>query len=119
MSALKAGDDFPEGVTFTYVPYNPDQGAVTACGIPVKYDASKGNSLPTPLLSFFFSAPVKVKRQQILTVNYRIQGEEGSPRLRPRRLHAHLPEHPHPRLHREATPTQGRRCRPGHRHLLQ
>ncbi|KAI1772736.1 Redoxin [Hypoxylon cercidicola] len=41
MSALKAGDDFPEGVTFTYVPYNPEQGSVTACGMPVKYDASK------------------------------------------------------------------------------
>ncbi|KAI2604772.1 Redoxin [Hypoxylon fragiforme] len=41
MSALKAGDSFPDGVTFTYVPYNPDQGSVTACGIPIKYDASK------------------------------------------------------------------------------
>lgn len=46
MSALKAGDSFPDGVTFTYVPYNPDQGSVTACGIPIKYDASKGNTLP-------------------------------------------------------------------------
>ncbi|KAI2634895.1 Redoxin [Hypomontagnella submonticulosa] len=41
MSALKVGDAFPEGVTFTYVPYNPEQSAVTSCGVPVKYDASK------------------------------------------------------------------------------
>lgn len=40
-TALKAGDDFPEGVSFTYVPYKPETSAVTACGIPVKYDASK------------------------------------------------------------------------------
>ncbi|KAI0011386.1 Redoxin [Xylariaceae sp. FL0662B] len=41
MSALTAGDTFPEGVTFTYVPYSPEQPDVTACGIPIKYDASK------------------------------------------------------------------------------
>ncbi|KAI1655879.1 Redoxin [Daldinia decipiens] len=41
MTTLKAGDSFPEGVTFTYVPYTPELAGVTACGIPVKYDASK------------------------------------------------------------------------------
>ncbi|KAI1645831.1 Redoxin [Daldinia loculata] len=41
MTTLKAGDNFPEGVTFTYIPYTPELAGVTACGIPVKYDASK------------------------------------------------------------------------------
>jgi alkyl hydroperoxide reductase 1 len=41
MSELKAGDSFPEEVYFTYVPPAGDLN-VTACGIPVKYDASKG-----------------------------------------------------------------------------
>ncbi|OTA56826.1 putative peroxisomal membrane protein [Hypoxylon sp. EC38] len=40
-TALKAGDNFPEGVSFTYVPYTPETSDVTACGLPVKYDASK------------------------------------------------------------------------------
>lgn len=41
MSGLKVGDSFPEGVTFTYVQPAGDLN-VTACGIPIKYDASKG-----------------------------------------------------------------------------
>jgi alkyl hydroperoxide reductase 1 len=42
MSAPKAGDDFPDGVTFMWVPYGEDKAGITACGLPVKYDASKG-----------------------------------------------------------------------------
>jgi len=41
MSALKVGDSFPSGVVFSYVPYTPDKGDITACGIPINYDASK------------------------------------------------------------------------------
>jgi hypothetical protein len=78
MTALKAGDSFPEGVTFTlvshclncavqkpwgrlqrlafelcrlranwsliegrYVPYTEEKAEITACGIPISYDASK------------------------------------------------------------------------------
>ncbi|KAI9870940.1 MAG: Peroxiredoxin Asp f3 [Pleopsidium flavum] len=41
MSALKAGDKFPDGVVFTYVPYTEDKGEVTACGTPQNYNASK------------------------------------------------------------------------------
>ncbi|MCJ1387394.1 hypothetical protein MMC18_000237 [Xylographa bjoerkii] len=41
MSALKIGDSFPEGVTFSYVPYTPEKDSLTACGIPINYDASK------------------------------------------------------------------------------
>jgi len=41
MSALKVGDSFPEGVVFSYVPYTPETGDITACGIPINYDASK------------------------------------------------------------------------------
>lgn len=42
MSALNAGDSFPEGVTFTYIPYTEEKKDLIACGIPIKYDASKG-----------------------------------------------------------------------------
>lgn len=35
------GKPFPEGVTFTYVEPTPEKSEVTACGIPIKYDASK------------------------------------------------------------------------------
>jgi hypothetical protein len=42
MPELKAGDTFPEGVTFSYVPYIPENDALTACGIAQKYDASAG-----------------------------------------------------------------------------
>lgn len=42
MSVLKLGDNFPEGVKFSYVPYTPENGDITACGIPINYDASKG-----------------------------------------------------------------------------
>ncbi|RKU43254.1 hypothetical protein DL546_004511 [Coniochaeta pulveracea] len=41
MTALKAGDSFPEGVSFTYVPYTPEQPDLTSCGVGIKYDASK------------------------------------------------------------------------------
>lgn len=40
MSALKAGDDFPDGVTFTYVKPSGDLD-LTVCGLQVKYDASE------------------------------------------------------------------------------
>lgn len=42
MSALKAGDAFPDGVSFTYIPYTPEKKDLGSCGIPVKYDASAG-----------------------------------------------------------------------------
>ncbi|KAL8661969.1 MAG: hypothetical protein Q9202_005095 [Teloschistes flavicans] len=38
---VKAGDKFPEGVKFTYVPYTSDKEAITSCGMPQQYDASK------------------------------------------------------------------------------
>jgi len=40
-STLHVGDTFPEKVTFTYIPYTPEKDEINACGIPVKYDASK------------------------------------------------------------------------------
>lgn len=42
MPELKAGDSFPEGVSFTYVPPSPEKADIIACGVGVKYDASKG-----------------------------------------------------------------------------
>ncbi|KAL3484050.1 Redoxin [Aspergillus germanicus] len=41
MAPLKAGDSFPENVAFQYIPWAEDQGEITSCGIPIKYDASK------------------------------------------------------------------------------
>ncbi|KAL8628078.1 hypothetical protein Q9189_006214 [Teloschistes chrysophthalmus] len=38
---VKAGDKFPDGVKFTYVPYTSDKEAITACGIPQQFEASK------------------------------------------------------------------------------
>lgn len=35
------GKPFPDGVSFTYVPPSPDKAEVTACGMPIKFDASK------------------------------------------------------------------------------
>jgi alkyl hydroperoxide reductase 1 len=39
---LSAGDKFPEGVTFGWVPYVEENSDITACGIPQRYNASKG-----------------------------------------------------------------------------
>jgi len=41
MASPKVGDSFPEGVVFSYVPYTEEKGDITACGIPINYDASK------------------------------------------------------------------------------
>ncbi|KAL4773392.1 Redoxin [Aspergillus nidulans var. acristatus] len=41
MAPLKAGEPFPSDVSFQYIPWSEDKGEVTACGIPIKYDASK------------------------------------------------------------------------------
>ncbi|KAL1849275.1 peroxiredoxin type-2 [Paecilomyces lecythidis] len=41
MAQLKVGDKFPEGVTFTYIPYSEDKLEFNTCGLPIKYDASK------------------------------------------------------------------------------
>lgn len=48
MTELKPGDSFPGGVVFSYVPYIPENEAITACGVIVSYDASKGTLPPQP-----------------------------------------------------------------------
>jgi alkyl hydroperoxide reductase 1 len=40
---LAVGDKFPEGVTFGWVPYVEEKSDITACGIPQRYNASKGS----------------------------------------------------------------------------
>ncbi|TLS22310.1 uncharacterized protein PpBr36_09719 [Pyricularia pennisetigena] len=40
MAALKVGDAFPDGVSFTYVPTGGKKEDVTACGNGIKYNAS-------------------------------------------------------------------------------
>ncbi|MCJ1369166.1 hypothetical protein MMC20_000375 [Loxospora ochrophaea] len=41
MTTLTAGDSFPEGVVFSWVPYTPEKDSITSCGIPQNYNASK------------------------------------------------------------------------------
>ncbi|KAJ0117909.1 peroxiredoxin type-2 [Diaporthe amygdali] len=41
MASSLVGQAFPEDVTFQYVPYSPEKADLNACGIPVKFDASK------------------------------------------------------------------------------
>lgn len=40
--ASLVGQSFPEDVSFMYVPYTPEKSDLNACGLPIKYDASKG-----------------------------------------------------------------------------
>jgi len=42
MAPLQVGDSFPQGVTFSYVPYTEEKSDIAVCGMPVTYDASKG-----------------------------------------------------------------------------
>ncbi|KIW70719.1 hypothetical protein, variant [Phialophora macrospora] len=41
MSGLKVGDQFPDDVVFSYIPYTPESADITSCGIPQNYNASK------------------------------------------------------------------------------
>ncbi|KAI9852472.1 MAG: Peroxiredoxin Asp f3 [Vezdaea acicularis] len=41
MTGLKAGDKFPDGVVFSYIPWAPESAEITSCGVPINYDASK------------------------------------------------------------------------------
>lgn len=50
MAPLKAGDSFPEGVSFQYIPPTGNLD-LTVCGRPISYDASKGKPRPFPLES--------------------------------------------------------------------
>jgi hypothetical protein len=50
MAELKVGDSLPSGVTFSYVPYTPENGDITSCGIPINYDASKGSQIHSSFL---------------------------------------------------------------------
>jgi hypothetical protein len=46
MSALKVGDSLPDDVVFSYIPYTEESSEITACGIPINYNASRGISPP-------------------------------------------------------------------------
>ncbi|KAJ5437752.1 uncharacterized protein N7458_008750 [Penicillium daleae] len=41
MTTLKPGDTFPSDVVFKYIPWSEESGEITACGIPINYNASK------------------------------------------------------------------------------
>lgn len=38
---MQPGDSFPSDVVFQYIPWAPESQDVTACGIPIAYNASK------------------------------------------------------------------------------
>ncbi|KAK9473687.1 Redoxin, partial [Dipodascopsis tothii] len=38
---LSAGDKFPSGVVFSYIPYTPESSDIKACGIPISLDFDK------------------------------------------------------------------------------
>lgn len=62
MSALKAGESFPEGVSFLYIPPTGDLD-LKACGRPITYDASKGKAYTIPnSLSPSHIGPPKIGR---------------------------------------------------------
>jgi alkyl hydroperoxide reductase 1 len=42
MSELKVGDNFPEGVFFSYIPPSPEIAEFSTCGTPIGYNASQG-----------------------------------------------------------------------------
>jgi alkyl hydroperoxide reductase 1 len=48
---LKVGDALPSDITFSYIPYTPENSDITSCGIPINYSASKGKFTP------FFLSP--------------------------------------------------------------
>jgi hypothetical protein len=54
MAALKVGDSLPSDVVFSYIPYTEESSEITACGIPINYNASKGLS---PSLQFLSPYP--------------------------------------------------------------
>jgi alkyl hydroperoxide reductase 1 len=54
MAALKVGDSLPSDVVFSYIPYTEESSEITACGIPINYNASKGFYPPLP---FHFLEP--------------------------------------------------------------
>ncbi|KAF0316810.1 Peroxiredoxin Asp f3 [Colletotrichum sp. SAR11_59] len=41
MAPIKAGEQFPEGVNFQYIPYQAETSDFKVCGIPIKYDTAK------------------------------------------------------------------------------
>ncbi|RBR16438.1 uncharacterized protein FIESC28_06986 [Fusarium coffeatum] len=41
MSGIKAGDDFPQGVFFSYIQPSPEIAEFSTCGAPTNYNASE------------------------------------------------------------------------------
>jgi alkyl hydroperoxide reductase 1 len=58
MATLKKGDDFPEGVNFSYIPYTPEKSGINTCGIVSNYEASKGNYIKNNLLEKTANPPL-------------------------------------------------------------
>lgn len=46
---FSVGDKLPTDVKFTYIPYTEEKADVTACGMPITYNAGKGTQSPSLL----------------------------------------------------------------------
>ena len=88
MAELKVGDSIPSGVKFSYVPYTPENGDITSCGIPINYDATKG-MVPFPS-SLHLSAVSMCYSSKLTPKNHRMGQQESRRLLRPRCLHSEL-----------------------------
>jgi hypothetical protein len=118
MAELKVGDAFPSDIKFSYIPYTPEAGEITSCGIPINYDASKGIS--TPLFCRFSLCSCQASGLSWQTcatgdkadsnLLSRMGQQESRPLLRPWCLHPRLLCQAPPRLHREPVDLEGQGC---------
>jgi hypothetical protein len=69
MAALKVGDSLPDDVVFSYIPYTEESSEITACGIPINYNASKG-LFPFFPFSFLAPSPLPSKTPLNLSLNH-------------------------------------------------
>ncbi|KAL8726556.1 MAG: hypothetical protein Q9181_006001 [Wetmoreana brouardii] len=68
---IKVGDSFPSDVKFTTVPYTPEKEAITSCGMPQEYDASKEFADKKVVL---FAVPGIFPFQLVMTANWLMIG---------------------------------------------
>lgn len=73
--SVTVGSTFPEDVSFMYIPYTPEKAGLNACGLPVKYNASKGMS--TSSLSPLSLSPLSEGLPSRLTLRGGSWGRRG------------------------------------------
>ncbi|KAM3447022.1 hypothetical protein MY3296_009107 [Beauveria thailandica] len=73
MSALKAGDSFPEDVVFGWVRPSPETAGFNACGVPTKYPASSRKIAPRATMTLGAIPPLDKARKlmQVDTLEFK------------------------------------------------